>query len=172
MSLRTRPHAVVARRVAAPAAALLIGLLAATGCGAADPDDGGTGDATVTESGPSTTPSGSTGSTSSSDAASQAVSLTYHKTGGLRPTDETLLYSEDGPRPDGVTAAEVDQVLTAASNPELRDLQLEPMPKYPCCDLQEYTVTISYADGSSESFRTVDGVQQPELFENLLSMLG
>jgi hypothetical protein len=40
-----------------------------------------------------------------------------------------------------------------------------------CCDRQEYTVVITYADGTSETFRTLDGLQQPAVFEDLLGML-
>lgn len=170
MSTRTRParHATTALTTV-----LVVGLLALTGCGSADPDNGGDATPTVSESQPNTSDGGSgSDSGSSSDAKSRAVTVTFHKTGGLRPTDLTLSYSANGQPPQGATAADVDRVLAAASDPALRDLKMANVPKYPCCDLQEYTVVISYADGSTESFRTVDGLQQPAVFEHLVSLLG
>ena len=96
----------------------------------------------------------------------------YRQTGGLRAVDIRVTYSDGGPPPEGVTAKELNQVLDAASDPALRDAELEPLPKNMCCDRQEYTVVITYADGTSETFRTLDGLQQPAVFEDLLGMLG
>jgi len=97
--------------------------------------------------------------------------VAYRQTGGLKGIDVQKIYSEDGPPPEGASAAEVDQVLDAASDPALQEADLKKVPKYPCCDLQEYTVTVTYADGSSQTFRTVDGLQQPAVFEDLLRLL-
>lgn len=124
------------------------------------------------------TESSTTSSTSGGDPAGQqpdpgqAVKLSFRKTGGLRGIDESTTYAVDAAPPAGSSKAEVRAILAAASDPGLRDVELEPVPKNACCDLQEYSVTVSYADGSSESFRTVDGLQQPPVFEDLLSMLG
>jgi hypothetical protein len=166
----TRPRR-VRRALGALAAAVLVA--GPTACGSDDSGDAGDGSGTVSESspGPSDDPSGSGGSTSSDDA-SQAVSVAYRQTGGLRAVDIRLSYSDDGPPPEGVTAKELDQVLEAASDPALRDVELEPVPKNTCCDRQEYTVVITYADGTAETFRTLDGLQQPAVFEDLLGMLG
>ncbi len=82
------------------------------------------------------------------------------------------MYSAERPPPPGTSQTDLDKILTAASDPALREADLTPVPKNPCCDLQSYQVTISYADGSSQTFRTVDGLQQPQVFENLLGMLG
>ncbi len=164
----TRPPRRVGRSLGALAAAVLA--LGLTSCGSDDSGAGG-GSGTVSESSPAPSDPSNSGGSTSSDDASQAVSVSYRQTGGLRAVDIRVTYSDDGPPPEGVTANELDQVLDAASVPALRDVELEPLPKNMCCDRQEYTVVITYADGTSETFRTLDGLQQPAVFEDLLGML-
>lgn len=169
MSPRTHPRIHHHHRRAwsgVPAALTVALVLTLTGCGS--DDSGGSGGSTVHET--STAPSDSGGSATTSDS-ERAVSVSYRQTGGLKGVDVQKVYSEDGPPPEGASAAEVDQVLAAASDPALQDADLKKVPKYPCCDLQEYTVTVTYADGSSQTFRTVDGLQQPAVFEDLLRLL-
>jgi len=48
---------------------------------------------------------------------------------------------------------------------------LTPMPDDQCCDRVAYTVTIVTADGSTHTYQTLDGLQQPPVFERLLSAL-
>ena len=169
MSTRTRP---VRHATAGCATVMLVGLLALTGCGSSDGDSHGDATPTVSEA-PPTSSDGAPGSDSgSSSDANRAVTVTFHKSGGLKPANLTLSYSANDAPPRGSTPAEVDRVLDAASDPALRDLKMASVPKNACCDLQEYTVVITYADGSTQSFRTVDGLQQPAAFEHLVSLLG
>jgi hypothetical protein len=162
---RVRRHALAGTVLAALTGVILAVSLA--GCGSEDSGDSGDASPTVSESSPAPSdPSAEPGEDS------QAVSVAYRKTGGLRAIDVRMTYSEDEQPPEGVSAKEVDQVLAAASDPALREAELEPVPKNTCCDRQEYTVVVTYADGTSETFRTLDGLQQPSVFEDLLGMLG
>lgn len=143
------------------------------GCGSADSDPA-TGGPTVTQSSTeASSPADPGATTSGSDRGeTQAVTVSFRRSGGLKPTETQLVYSADSPPPAGTTKSEVASVLQAASDPELQAADMTPVPKDTCCDRQEYSVTITYADGSSESFRSLDGLQQPQVFEDLLSMLG
>ncbi|MEP6667099.1 MAG: hypothetical protein ABJA81_11685 [Nocardioidaceae bacterium] len=118
------------------------------------------------ESGSSTTES-----TSAPDDQMHAVSVSFRKSGGLKPVAERTVFAADVSPPAGYTASDVDKVLTAASDPRLEDLDMTPMPSDTCCDRQTYEVTITWADRSTRTFTTIDGIQQPKLFEDLLSML-
>jgi hypothetical protein len=120
----------------------------------------------------STHTSSGTTSTSAGDGETQAVQVVLRRTGGLRPTQLTLVYAADTPPPGNATEADVHDVLAAASNPALHDADMTRVPKNTCCDRQFYSVTITYADGSTRTFSTLDGLQQPKVFERLLSMLG
>ena len=170
MRTRTRHRRTRTTRRAGSALAALAAVIltvSMTGCVSDDSDYSGDASPTVSESSPA--PSDPP---SEPDGDSEAVSVSYRKTGGLKPVDVRMTYSEDGPPPDGVSAKEVDEVLAAASDPALREADLEPVPKDTCCDRQEYTVLVTYADGTSVTFRTLDGLQQPAVFEDLLGMLG
>jgi hypothetical protein len=109
-------------------------------------------------------------STSSSD--DQAVSVSFRKSGGLKPVDERSVFSADSKPPAGYSASDVDKILAVASNPRIRDLPTSRMPVDQCCDRQSYQVTITWADGSSRTLTTIDGVDRPQLFDDLLSALG
>ncbi len=98
--------------------------------------------------------------------------MVFRRTGGIRPTTVNLVYAANREAPAGTSSADVQDILSAASNPQLRNVELTPVPKNTCCDRQEYVVLITYADGTTTSFRTLDGLQQPRVFEHLLSMLG
>jgi hypothetical protein len=145
------------------AAALTLALLTfTTACGSSESGgESSGGDPTSTSS----------DATNDADPSTDAVSVMFHKSGGLRPVDERTFYSADAPPPAGKTQADVDDVLDAASNPDLRDVDAAPMPENVCCDRQEYMVTISYADGTSVTYRTIDGLQQPVVLERFLGML-
>ncbi len=139
-------------------------LLVTAACGSEDPTPAaGASGGTVTES----TTAPTTGSTDT-----QAVSVVFRRTGGIRPTTVNLVYAANREAPAGANSADVEAILEAASDPQLREAELTPVPKNTCCDRQEYVVLITYADGTTTSFRTLDGLQQPKVFEDLLSMLG
>ncbi len=169
MTTRTLPAhpaqpAACARSVWSVAGLALSLLLVTAACGSEDSTPAAGGSAgTVSEStSAATTPSTDT----------QAVTVVFRRTGGIRPTTVNLVYAANREAPAGANSADVQAVLQAASDPELREAELAPVPKNTCCDRQEYVVLITYADGTTKSFRTLDGLQQPKVFEDLLSMLG
>ena len=45
------------------------------------------------------------------------------------------------------------------------------MPANICCDRYVYIVSIQLADGTTKTFTSVDGLNQPKLFGDLLSRL-
>ncbi len=168
--MNSRPRPLRPTRSILVTTALGLGLALTAACGSQSSSSGDPASSVGTSS---TAPGGAT--TTGNDPAaeaSQAVAVSLRRTGGLRPVDVRLSYSADGPLPAGTTQAELDDILSAASDPALRTVDMAPVPKNACCDLQSYQVTVSYADGSTKSFATVDGVQQPQVFEKLLSMLG
>ena len=135
-------------------------LVLTTGCGSENTTSG-------TESSGSTT----TQSTSSTEQSSQVVSVRFARSGGLKPTATEVVYAADAKPPVGTTRADVQAVLQAASDPQLQDLQLTKLPPNTCCDRYAFEVTITWADGTAKTYRTVEGVQQPAAFEHLLSLL-
>ncbi len=139
-------------------------LLVTTACGS--------GDSTPSVGAPAGTVTGSTTAPTTASTDTQAVSVVFRRTGGLRPTTVNLVYAADREAPAGASSADVGAILEAASDPRLREAELTPVPKNTCCDRQEYVVLITYADGTTASFRTLDGLQQPKVFEDLLSILG
>lgn len=99
------------------------------------------------------------------------MSVTYAVSGGLVPVDQRVVLSADAPPPAGYRRPDVEAVLDAASDPALRTLQMEPLPVDRCCDRREYVVTVRWSDGSSRTFRTLDGLDRPEAFDRLLRLL-
>jgi len=135
---------------------------AAAGCAAQDPSGGPSDRPTrISSSGPITSPE--------QQSSKQAVSVTFRLSGGLEPTDETVVFAAGESLPSGRTKGEVRGVLEAASDPELVDVDMEPMPKDQCCDRQTYVVSIRWDDGSSRTYTSIDGLEQPQVFEELLT---
>lgn len=62
-------------------------------------------------------------------------------------------------------------MLEAASAPELIAANMTKVPAQTCCDLQTYVVTVRYDDGSQRTYTSVDGLEQPRVFEKLLGLL-
>lgn len=148
---------------------LVSGVLVATafGCAANDPKQDTAGDQPSDRPGSSSTPGQTTAP--EQQGSKQAVSVTFRRSGGLKPTDETLVFAADKPAPSGRTKADVRAVLESASDPALIKADLEPLPKNLCCDRQTYVISIAWDDGSSRTYQTIDGVQQPQIFEEFLS---
>ncbi len=139
-------------------------LVAITGCG--------TTDATSTaadDTGPTT--SGSTPTNATTPHRPAITSVSYRRGGGLKPTTVTRIFTADGTPPDGFTAADVDQVLDAAQTFAESQEVVKPLPANVCCDRYIYNVTISWSDGTTKTFASVDGQRQPKAFESLLSQL-
>ena len=116
--------------------------------------------------------SGDTATTSpDTTAGKQATSVTIRVSGGLRGDTERRVYSEGAPPPPGQTRAEVTELLEAASAPELIDAELTKLPAQTCCDRQTYVVTVQYDDGSQRTYTSLDGLEQPSVFEKFLGLL-
>ncbi len=128
--------------------------------GPADSSSSGTG------AGPTTSP-GPTGATSGAG----VVAVALNRSGGLKPTTVSRVFAADQPPPPGFTAADVKAALRAASQFATSEAKLAPMPSNVCCDRYSYRVTITWADGTSKTYTTVDGLPQPQPFDALLSAL-
>lgn len=105
---------------------------------------------------------------SSDDSGSAVVSVSLHRTGGLKPVTVNRVFSADTAPPPGYDEGDVTAALAAASNFTRAGIQVTPVPSNTCCDRYTYDVTITYADGSSKRFTTIDGLQQPKVFAMLL----
>jgi hypothetical protein len=136
-------------------------LLVVSGCGTASRND---------DSAAAGQPPSASSPTASADEGSGAevVSVSLHRTGGLKPITVNRVFAADAKPPAGFDAADVASVLSAASRFTDADVHATPVPADTCCDRYTYELTITYADGSSESVKTIDGLQQPRLFQQLL----
>jgi hypothetical protein len=99
----------------------------------------------------------------------RVVSVSVHQTGGLKPTDETRVFSENGKPPAGYTRHDVDQALAAAAALAASDVTRPRLPQGMCADCYQYVITLTFADGSATSYTVTGGIQQPELLSNLLA---
>lgn len=157
----------------------LVCVLAFAGC--AERDDGGsqprvagetTSPGTGGESSEPTSASGGTATTSpDTTAGKEATSVTVLVSGGLRGDSARLVYSEGAQPPPGKSRAEVAAVLEAASAPELIAAEMTKVPAQTCCDRQTYVVTVQYDDGSQRTYTSLDGLEQPKIFEKFLGLL-
>ncbi len=156
----------------------LVALLALAGC--AEQDNGGTTGRSGTgptspgadgESSQDPQPRGTSTPTPGESGGKEATSVTVRVTGGLRGVDGRLVYAGGAPPPPGHTKADVAAVLKAASAPELISAQLAKVPAETCCDRQSYAVTVQYDNGSQRTYTSLDGVEQPTVFEKFLGML-
>ena len=160
---RTRPTRRAGSALAALAAVILT--VSMTGCGSEDSGDSGDASPTVSESSPA--PSGP-----SSEPGGVARRWRFvPEAGGLKPVDVRMTYPRTGRLPRCQRAGG-RRCPRGGVRPCPARGRLEPVPKDTCCDRQEYTVLVTYADGTTETFRTLDGLQQPAVFEDLLGMLG
>ena len=150
------------------ARALIVLLLCIAGCADTDPSVDPSASSGPEETSSSTPGSGPDSSPAPDSDGVDATSVSYTRSGGLRPTKLHVVFAADQPPPEGYTQADVDQILRTASDPRFRDLQMEPMPANPCCDLYSFNVTITWEGGQTRTFSSVDGVDQPALFDKLL----
>jgi hypothetical protein len=109
----------------------------------------------------SSMPTTSIGASPSTGGRATAVSVI--RSGGLKGGRVAIVYKDGAGPPEGKTAADVRQALRAASDPALLPIRLVP-PDNPCCDRYEYVITITYANGSTKHFSTVDGEPWPPAF--------
>lgn len=141
------------------AAAVVFLVMLTTGCASAGSVSGAVGQ-----------PSSSVGPTTANPASSRAVALTYRQTGGEEALDKRYRFTVGKPPPAGFSRLEMKSALEAASDPSLRTLQMPPLPEDKCCDFYLYVVTITWADGTSRTYKSFSG-DEPPAFDRLLDRL-
>jgi hypothetical protein len=99
----------------------------------------------------------------------RVVSVSVHQTGGLKPTDETRVFSEDGKPPAGYTQHDVERALHTAALLAASTVTRPRLPMGVCADCYEYAITLTFADGSTTSYTVTGGIQQPKLLSDLLA---
>jgi hypothetical protein len=99
----------------------------------------------------------------------RVVSVSVHQSGGLKPTDETRVFSEDGKPPAGFTQQDVDKALHTAALLAASTVTKPRLPQGMCADCYEYAITLTFADGSTTSYTVTGGVPQPKLLSELLA---
>jgi hypothetical protein len=139
-------------------------LVVVSACGS---ESGSDSDAASSNSSSSTSSEGSTDTASGSS----VVSVSLHRTGGLKPGTVNRIFAADAAPPNGFDTADVQTALSAAAALSAADVEVSPIPANTCCDRYAYTVTIEYADGTTKTFSTIDGLPQPKVFELLLRAL-
>lgn len=112
-------------------------------------------------------PASTTGVSSDSD----VDSVRLKRTGGLKPVTIKRVFSVDARPPKGYSASDVTRVIGAAQAFIASSVDVTPTPGSPCCDSYLYQVTVTLADGSAESYQIVEGLKQPDGFQNLLRLL-
>ncbi len=153
----------ITRRLGKPLAAIAL-LAAVAACGSTDPSGTSPGTPPTT----STTSGHPTVTVSPPHDFTAARQVTVIQSGGLKPVKKTLVFAHGRAAPEGFTKADVQAVLQAAADPALKTAQ--PTPGDPCCDRYVYRVTISYPDGTSTTFTTVEGAATTPAAKNLLAL--
>ncbi len=102
---------------------------------------------------------------------SRAVAVTYRQTGGEESLDKRYRFARGKPPPAGYSRFDAKAALLAASDPALRTVAMPPLPEDQCCDFYLYAVTISWADGTSRTYKAFSGDDQPPAFDRLLDRL-
>jgi hypothetical protein len=97
-----------------------------------------------------------------------AEQVTVMQSGGLKPVNTTFVFARDKPAPHGFTRADVAAVLRAAADPSLKTPP--PTPRDICCDRFMYRISISYPDGTSTTFVTVQGAPMTPAVSHLLAL--
>ena len=97
-------------------------------------------------------------------AASQEISITYHRSGGFAGTDDTWTLSADGAvshqgqppgTPEQLTAAQKAELSAAVRDTNFMSLEDSYVPQDTCCDRYLYEITVTI-DGHSKTVRTAD----------------
>jgi hypothetical protein len=100
----------------------------------------------------------------------QAKAVTLVRSGGIRGGTDTWRFAADQPPPNGFSKADLAAILTAAADPDLKS-QTESSPGNPCCDRYLYRVTVTWPDGTSRTFATVDGESRTPELAKLLHLM-
>jgi hypothetical protein len=99
----------------------------------------------------------------------RVVTVSVHKTGGLKPTDETRVFAENAKPPAGYTRRDVDHALEAATALAASGDTKPRAAQGLCADCYEYAIVVTFADGSAKTYIVTGGVRQPRLLTDLLS---
>jgi hypothetical protein len=138
----------------------LVCILVLGGCGSAtDKTDGSSA------AGHSTAPS------TSPTVGGAVVSVSLRRSGGLKPVAFSRVFSAGHAPPRGFSKADVTDVIRAAQALVAAAPKIRPLPANTCCDRSTYIVSIVLSDGTTKTFASVDGLNQPRLFDKLLSRL-
>jgi hypothetical protein len=131
------------------------------------------GSDTPAGSGPAAHSSGATTTSASpaKPAGDRVASVVLRRSGGLKPTPVRRVFTAGQAPPKGYTTDDLTRVLRAAQALADSHQNIRPMPASTCCDRFLYSVSIKLADGSTKSYATVDGLNQPRIFQVLLSRL-
>ena len=121
------------------------------------------------ESSESTAPTRASGSTALQG--TRAVSVTVRKSGGKAGLSELRTFDLDQLPVRGPERAEAKSILRAASEPALTTVKMTPLPANVCCDRFRYVVRVVWDDGTSRTFRTLDDVKQPAVFDRFFDRL-
>lgn len=108
---------------------------------------------------------GTTHTTHAAGGAVTAVSVV--REGGLKGGRVQRTFSLHGAPPPGHTSADVRDALRVAAAPELARIVLV-TPASECCDRYRFLITITYANGATKHFSTVDGEPWPPAFRALV----
>lgn len=99
-----------------------------------------------------------------SQAASQEISVTYHRSGGFAGTDDTWIISADGTvshqgqtpgTPEQLTAAQMAELTAAIRAANFMSLEDSYVPQDSCCDRYLYDITLTI-DGHAKTVHTID----------------
>jgi hypothetical protein len=115
------------------------------------------------------TPATTSHATDNADTADEVVTVSVHQTGGLKPTDETRVFSQDAKPPPGYTRHDVQEALAAADALAASNVVTPRMPEGYCADCYSYSIRLTFADGSVTSYLVTGGVEQPPVLTDLLS---
>ena len=97
-------------------------------------------------------------------AASQEITISYHRSGGFSGTDDTWTLSADGTvshqgqtsgTPEQLTAAQMAELAAAIRAADFMSLEDSYVPKDTCCDRYLYEITVTIG-GHSKTVRTID----------------
>ena len=97
-------------------------------------------------------------------AASQEISITYHRSGGFAGTDDTWTISADGTvthqgqtpgTPQQLSAAQMAELTAAIRAANFMSLEDSYVPQDSCCDRYLYEITVTIGE-QSKTVRTID----------------
>jgi hypothetical protein len=92
--------------------------------------------------------------------------VTLTRTGGFFPRHEVLVVEATD------TRREVAYLMALAASPEFRALKPSYLPSNPCCDRITSEVTVTYADGTTQTVVTMDGVEVPAVLTKVIQLTG